>query len=277
MRLLPNATGRVAEHQCGSRCGGDCSVFDQYDSSELLAAFSSQYDISFTMLSDRGSRVIQRLGLLNPRVQEQHAEYGIAPNPAYHGVSYPAVFFVDQAGVVIDRRINANYRVRETGRSLISRVMGEVPPPELEYRASLPRMGVRVWADSPTYSGFQELQLFIELSIADGWHVYGHPVPKGYKTVGLDFQPVEGVEVGSVRWPPPDPFEFASLDETFHVYERKVVAVAPMMILQQGQGPVVISGNIEFQMCSSQECLPPASVPWSLEIDERPHAARAGS
>ena len=42
-----------------------------YDPVGVLARFAEQHDISYTLLSDEGSRVITDLGLLNQHVAEQ--------------------------------------------------------------------------------------------------------------------------------------------------------------------------------------------------------------
>jgi hypothetical protein len=48
------------------------------------------------LLSDEGSRVMRELGLINERVQDDHAAYGIKPNPRHVDLPYPGVHVYGQ-------------------------------------------------------------------------------------------------------------------------------------------------------------------------------------
>jgi hypothetical protein len=150
------------------------------DSIPILPAFATEHGISFPLLSDEGSHVIRRLGLLNERVQEDHAVYGIQPNPRHAGVPYPGVFVLDERGVVVRKRFYESYRERDTGTGLLTQSLGILDTPRgAETAASGPTVGVRAWLDSPTYGVFQRLHLSVELAVAPGLHVYGARLPTG--------------------------------------------------------------------------------------------------
>ena len=100
-----------------------------YDSIAILRAFATEHGISFPLLSDEGSHVIRSLGLLNERVQEDHAVYGIQPNPRHVGVPYPGVFVLDERGVVVRKRFHDSYRERDTGSGLIAHDLGPCSRP----------------------------------------------------------------------------------------------------------------------------------------------------
>ena len=53
-----------------------------YDSVEILRNFAATHGITYPLLSDEGSHAMRGLGLINDRVQEDHAVYGIQPNEA---------------------------------------------------------------------------------------------------------------------------------------------------------------------------------------------------
>ena len=91
-----------------------------YDAVAILRGFATEHGISFPLLSDEGSDVIRRLGLLNERVQEDHAAYGVQPNPRHLGVPYPGVFVLDERGIVVRKRFHESYRERDTGSGLIA-------------------------------------------------------------------------------------------------------------------------------------------------------------
>ena len=99
-----------------------------YDSVAILAEFSAKHGITFPLLSDEGSRVIRRLGLINEGVREDHAFYGIKPNPRHTDLPYPGVYVLDQAGVISHKRFHESYRERDTGAGLLGRVLDIAAP-----------------------------------------------------------------------------------------------------------------------------------------------------
>lgn len=48
-----------------------------FDLVAILQAFASRYGITYPLLSDEGSLVIRRLGLLNEQLEQQHAHCGV--------------------------------------------------------------------------------------------------------------------------------------------------------------------------------------------------------
>ena len=148
-----------------------------YDSLEILEKFSREHHIGYSLLSDTGSHVIRRLGLLNPTVQQDHAFYGIAPNPRHVDLPYPGVFVLDEHGTVTLKRFHESYRVRDTGGNLVSQVIGDTAGSTSAQGQEDPDgVRIRAWTDSPTYAWFQQLRLTVEVTIPEGFHVYGRPV-----------------------------------------------------------------------------------------------------
>lgn len=95
-----------------------------YDAVEILRGFADKHGIAYTLLSDQGSKIISELGLLNERVNEQHAAYGIAMQDRHRGLPYPGVFLFDEHGRVLQKRFHQSYRERETGAGIIEQGFG---------------------------------------------------------------------------------------------------------------------------------------------------------
>jgi peroxiredoxin len=74
-----------------------------YDSSDKLSDFSRRFDIQYPLLSDKGSRAIKALGILNQ-------EHG--PGSFAHGIPHPMVFITDVKGVLRYRFSEAHYSER---------------------------------------------------------------------------------------------------------------------------------------------------------------------
>jgi peroxiredoxin len=176
----------------------DIAVFAiSYDSVDVLSGFAQKYNISYPLLSDEGSVVIRRLGMLNERLAEHQAFYGIPVRDDQQGVPYPGSFVLDEQGVVVERRFQDSYRVRPTALGLLESAFGEISGGHgPEDRAAGGGVAVRAYLDSSTYRAFQQLRLTFEVQVEPGLHVYGRPIPDGYVPLSVEVAPIEGVEVG---------------------------------------------------------------------------------
>lgn len=241
-----------------------------YDPVEILRAFAEKHGISFPLLSDHGSHVIRQLGLLNERVQEDHAHYGIASNPRHVGLPYPGVFVLDERGVVTQKRFHESYRVRDTGIGLVDQTLGRLEAADAGKAIHEDEVvRVRAWLDSPTYAFFQRLHANVEVSVAPGFHVYGHPAPAGFRPLAVEVAPIDGVEIGTASWPAPHLFKMDGLDEQFWVHEGKARSALPLTFSgPPGAGDHVIHVTVSYQACSDSACLAPASISLSLPVNE---------
>ena len=241
-----------------------------YDSVEVLEKFSREHSIGYPLLSDSGSHVMRRLGLLNPTVQQDHAFYGIGPNPRHVDLPYPGVFVLDTHGTVTRKRFHESYRVRDTGGSLVSHVLGDSSAPT-SAEAIDGRDGVRVraWLDSPTYAWFQRLRLTVEVSIDDGLHVYGRPAPDGSVPLSVEVEPIAGLEIGEVEGPEPHSMRVEGLEGMFSVYEGTIRLAVPLTFTAPpGGGDHVLRVTVQYQACSDTACSLPASAQLTVPVRE---------
>jgi len=74
-----------------------------YDQADVLAKFKSQRDISFSLLSDPKSEVIDRYNLRDP-------QYG--PTSRAYGVPRPIIFVIDPAGTIRGKLFEETYKTR---------------------------------------------------------------------------------------------------------------------------------------------------------------------
>ena len=241
-----------------------------YDSVEILRTFAEKHGITFPLLSDQGSYVIRQLGLLNERVQEDHAHYGISSNPRHVGLPYPGVIVLDEHGVVTQKRFHESYRIRDTGVGLLTQTLGRFEPVDAgEAIHEDQAVRVRAWLDSPTYAFFQRLHVNVEVSVAPDLHVYGVPAPAGFLPLSVEVSPIAGVEVGAAEWPAPHPFKVDGLEEEFWVHEATVRGSLPLTFsAPPGAGDHVIRVTVSYQACSDSACLVPMSVSLELPVKE---------
>src|SRR3989442_15388594 len=141
-------------------------------------------------------------GLINARVQEDHAVYGIKPNPRHVNLPYPGVFVLDRDGVITQKRFYESYRERDTGTGLIAQALGIVTESSAPVVATNgPVVTARAWLGSPTYVFFQRVVLTVEVSIAPAFHVYGEPAADGVPPLSIAIDAIGGPEVGPAPGP----------------------------------------------------------------------------
>ena len=83
-----------------------------YDPVTTLKRFAGERGLTFPLLSDQGSAVIRRYGLLNTTV---------APDSRAFGIPHPGTFMLDTKGVVTARYFEAAYQERNTVESILVR------------------------------------------------------------------------------------------------------------------------------------------------------------
>ena len=235
-----------------------------YDSVEILKDFAAAHGIAYPLLSDTGSHVMRELRLINERVQEDHAAYGIAANPRHVNLPYPGVFELDRDGVVVQKRFFESYRERDTGSGLIAEMLGIFAEPVAPAMATDEVVvRARAWLDSPTYAFFQRLVLTVELAIAPGFHVYGETAQDGLTPLAVRIDPIDGLEVGAAHWPQAD------------VHEGVIRGAVPLTFAAApGAGNHTLGVIVHFQACDDSSCLVPASVRFELPVREAPMVGR---
>lgn len=250
----------------------DVAVFAiSYDGIDVLASFAEKHGIGFPLLSDEDSHAIRALGLLNDRLEELHAFYGVKTRDDMHGVAHAGTFALDAQGIVTDKRFLGSYRVRETGAAVLERsfgARGSVRGPEA--RAQGPGVAVRAYLDEAHYRFFQRLWLTVDLQIETGLHVYGRPIPDGYVPLSIDVEPVDGLVVGDREGPAPQPFRMDRLDEAFVVYSGTATFALPLTFTKRA-GDLVVRASVRYQACSATDCLIPTTLQLELPLSQINH------
>ena len=82
-----------------------------YDSPETLKRFADSRGITFPLISDAGSAIIKRYGILNE--QEK-------PGTRSFGIPHPGTFIVDRNGVVTARFFEDAYQERYTAAAILA-------------------------------------------------------------------------------------------------------------------------------------------------------------
>jgi len=238
-----------------------------YDSVTILANFAAEKEITYPLLSDAGSVVISRLGMLNPYVRKQHGETNELHEDRFEGVPYPGAFLLDESGLVVDRRLHADYRIRESASALVDGRFGFVAA-FLEgdsYVDDVVKVTVR--PESDRFSPYQMVWFEIQVAVKAGWHIYANPAPSGLTALNV------GIDVETYLQPgelvvDQDPLvlELAGSDQPVPALEGDVRLRLPVVVATSGREPADVTGFVEYQACSETECLPPRRVEWSVHL-----------
>jgi hypothetical protein len=235
----------------------------------VLADFAAEHGVTFPLLADRGSRVIERLGLLNQHVAAQQAHYGMPVSERHDRLPYPGTFMLDESGVVVERRFEQSYRVRPSGTTLFEDLLGTaVGDPQVSAQAAAPGVRAVAWLDTATYRPQQELRLRVAIEVDAGLHLYTAPTPDGFTALEVGLEGPEGLISGSPPLPAGEPFTVAGLDERFNVVEGRIETVVPFRI-ESYQGPVTLQVRLRHQACSDRVCHAPGELRLALELDGR--------
>ncbi len=81
-----------------------------YDSVEVLSRFADKRQITFPLLSDPDSKVIEAFGIRNVE----------AAGSRIDGVPYPGIFLLDEKGVIRKRLFYDGYKKRHTSSDILS-------------------------------------------------------------------------------------------------------------------------------------------------------------
>jgi hypothetical protein len=240
-----------------------------YDSVDVLRDFAAAHGITYPLLSDEGSHAMRRLGLINEGVQDDHAVYGIQPNARHVNLPYPGAFLLDRGGLVTHKRFYDSYRERDTGTGLIAQALGIVKEPSAPVVATSSPVTVRAWLDSPTYVFFQRLMLTVEVSVDPGFSVCADLPRDGVTPLSIAIEPLEGLEVGTTRWPAARRVTRPSSHEGLWVHEGVVRGTMPLTFAAApGGGDHLVGATVRYQACDGASCLPPSSLQLSVPVRE---------
>ena len=246
-----------------------------YDAVDVLTTFATKHNITYTLLSDEGSKVIRALGLFNENVFEHHAAYGVPKRDHQWGVPYPGVFLLDEQGHVMQKRFQQSYRERETGVAVLERGFGltsSVHGTPVHAQAQGIQVAARL--DSPTYRSFQRLWLTVDIAIDAGLHVYGQPIPDGFIPLTVEVMPGEGLIVDAPEFPPPTLHRLEGLDEEFYIYEGKLAVTLPLTFIHDADDAMVQIA-IRYQACSDElGCFMPQTVTLQVPVQVQDHIDR---
>jgi DsbC/DsbD-like thiol-disulfide interchange protein len=213
------------------------------------------------MLSDGGSTVIRRYGLLNTEAQGRTA-----------GIPHPGTFIVDRRSRVVSRSFEAAYQERAT---VASQLAGRGAGVEATI-AETAHVRITASASDEVITPGARLALFIDIEPKPKMHVYA-PGQASYLPVAITLAANDAVKVHPVVFPEPETYTFKPLNERQLVYSK------PFRLTQQLTVPVTpatrqrgiakdlleIIGTLDYQACDDSVCYRPVKIPlkWTVRLE----------
>lgn len=237
-----------------------------YDSVPVLAEFAARRGITFPLLSDHGSAVIKRYGILNTTVDSANARFGYP---------YPGTFILDRRGVVTARFFEPAYQERSTIASVLVRLGNNLSVPATKISSA--NLEITSYATDEAVAAGTHFSVVLDIRPRDRVHVYA-PEVKGYKPVALTIEEQAGLTIGDVQYPRSENYFFAPLEEHVPVYQSPFRIVQDLVVdaSREGQAALkdlstlTIKGILNYQACDDKICFSPQSVPLSWTVKLQP-------
>jgi peroxiredoxin len=259
---LQRATGRFKEKGIGL-------VGVSYDSQEILKFFTERHAITYPLIADPKSEIIERFGVLNPTAT------GFTK-----GMSYPGFVYVSPDGRVQETFFEEDIHTRFTGNNVLTKIFPElsgvapkdVPAPHLQLKLSQ--------SDDVAAPG-NRVTLVAELALPTDLHVYA-PGVEGYKPIALEMNANPRATLHPPNYPKSKVLLLPAIGEKVPVFEGKFRIAQDVTVafdtdfskaVASGPAsgtPLTLDGNLLYQACDSKICYPPTSVPVSWQVTVLP-------
>ena len=117
--------------------------------------------------------------------------------------------------------------------------------------------------------------LEIQISIVKGWYIHGPERGENFliPTV-LSFPAAGEVRIERIKFPPPEKITFGYAKDPLEVFSGKILVKALLVVGKKVRpGNHVLKGELSYQACSKDSCLPPEKVPVSISVSVGPKNA----
>lgn len=240
-----------------------------YDDTDALADYANSHQVTFPLLSDPDSEIIERFGILNTIIDpDDHPWYGIP---------YPGVYVTDSDGRIVKKFFESSLQFRPSAEQLLRAALGE----ELQLPPMAPAtesVAFDVDFDGNVLHASVFHDLVVRFAVPEGQHLYGEPVPQGLVATSVEIEPDLGLVTKPAVLPPSTPLTLTGSGETLNVFEGDVTVRVPIAHLsrslnQRDDGSFIqqVRGTIRWQSCDDHQCHLPRTETFSIDIAAAPH------
>jgi len=238
-----------------------------YDSVDILKNFADRRAITFPLLSDPESKIIQSFGILNESAPK---------NTPFSGIPYPGTYLLDPKGVVVSKYFVDDFRERDTAGEILVKQFG-IRTEEAHSSAQTKYFQLAMSASNQIVHQGQHIALVLDLELNPKNHVYGPGVQGGYIPIDWKINDSPAFKAAAVNFPKPQVLRLDVIKETVPVYLGHVRMVRDLIIgtdaqvkpLLGARNELVVEGTLRYQVCDDRECYLPATQPlkWTLQFE----------
>ncbi len=242
-----------------------------YDAPDIHKKFADSRGITFPLISDAGSAIIRRYGLLNDTVDPKSRTYGIP---------HPGTFIVDRKGFVLSRFFEDAYQERYTAATILSTLGTAVGGDSVS--ANTPHLSMTASISDTVAAPGERLAVTVNVTPKPGMHVYA-PGKHDYQVVQLTLDPQPWLRPQTTIYPASEIYHFKPLNERVEVFMKPfhlrrdltLLASQEAQKLLSAMTTVTITGALEYQACDDKVCFNLTRVPISFVVsvkglDRRP-------
>ena len=245
-----------------------------YDEADALRDFRDAHGITYTLLSDPGSEVIESFGILNTLID---------PNDhPWYGIPYPGTYVIGADGTISHKFFDNNLAVRAGPEQLLRAATGETLTGQDEGSIPSDSVQVSVALDGDAFAPIVQKDLVARFRIPAGRHVYADPAPAGSVAVDVVLDQNDRVVQRAIVRPESDPHTLAGTGESFRVHHDAFELRLPLTVNGRRGGDaseITVSGEIRWQACDDEVCDIPEKCRFELTVpvvDSPPVALGSG-
>ena len=212
MTLLQDAARAAATERSRFSERGIGLAAISYDPPATLKAFATTHGITFPLLSDQGSAVIRRFGILNTEASGRAL-----------GVPYPGTFVVNGRGIVIRRSFEERYQERASGASLTGITSDQTACQD--QKTETPHLTLTTSSSDKVVAPGTRFSLWVDITPKPKMHVYA-PEQKDYIPIEITLEDNDAIKTLPPVFPKGEKFFFAPLKET------QLVLSKPFRVIQ---------------------------------------------
>jgi hypothetical protein len=229
-----------------------------YDDVTVLRQFAEKYNITYPLLSDAGSQVIKKFGLLKQDATASKKGSGV-PNPG--------LYVIDNNLTVLSKHFEKSYAARPSTQTVLITAFGDSARAGVQHFSTPTLDGQIALSDTTAYPA-QVLFLSLHIKMRPGYHLYGRPTPEGYIPFSITIQDNDNFIVDEFKLPGGKPFKVDGLEEEFFILPGEFEVRALLRMVKKPQlGEQTITLNLNMQACSESTCFTPEKKLVELPVE----------
>jgi hypothetical protein len=194
------------------------------------------------------------------------------------GIPYPGYYLIEPSGVIRERFFETAYVNRLTANALYANLFDESAV-HLAARTidATHHVSVTTTQSDEKVTPGEVVRLDVNLTPGSDTHVYAPGADKmDYRVIALKMEPSELYTATAVSYPKSENMNFPELKQIVPVYTGKTVLSTQVaaqvnrttMTVFHQNPMLVVTGELEYQACTSSVCFPPVNAPveWKIEL-----------